>query len=109
MPNRSKGIVDIRQILHQLRAGVSQRRIARELQINWRTVKKYAGWAKAQGLLNRELPPPEELQHLLATTFREALPPQNTSSVEPYRGRVLQLRREGTEIAAVWARLQEQG
>jgi transposase len=109
MPNRSKGIVDIRQILHQLRAGVSQRRIARELRINWRTVKKYAGWAKAQGLLSRELPPPEELQHLLVTTFREALPPQNTSTVEPYRGRVLQLRREGTEIAAVWARLQEQG
>lgn len=101
--------MDIRQILQRLQAGVSQRQIARELQINWRTVKKYAGWAKGQGLLNRDIPPPEELQHLLVTTFPEALPPQNISTVEPYRERVVQLRREGVEIAAVWVRLQEQG
>lgn len=101
--------MDIRQILHRLRAGQSRRRIAQELGINWRTVKKYAGWAEAQGLLHGELPVPDELQRLLDATFGEILPPQNTSSVEPYRDRVVQMRREGVEITAIWRRLQEQG
>lgn len=77
MPNRRKGIVDIRQILHYLRAGVSQRRIAQALGINWRTVKKYAVWAKTQGLLEGDLPVPEEQQRLLKMSFGEVLPPQN--------------------------------
>lgn len=109
MPNRSKGIVDIRQILHRLRAGDSQRRIAQDLRINWRTVKKYAQWAQAQGLLAGEVPPPDELQRLLKATFSEPPPPQNTSSVAPYRERVVQWRRAGVEVTAIWQRLQEQG
>ena len=37
--------MDIRGIVMQLRAGVSQRQIAKELKINRRTVKKYKDWA----------------------------------------------------------------
>lgn len=46
--------MDIRAILMQLRAGVSQRQIERELKLNRRTVKKYQAWAEAQGLLQGE-------------------------------------------------------
>ena len=46
MADRSKGVVDIRAILMQLRAGISQRQIGRELKINRRTVKKYREWAE---------------------------------------------------------------
>jgi transposase len=101
--------MDIREILHRLRAGMSLRRIARELDINWRTAKKYATWAKRHDLLNGELPPVEELKRLLDTTFSEPAPPQNTSSVAGYRAHVIQLRKEGVEIAAIWHRLKERG
>ena len=101
--------MDVREILHRLRAGMSKRRIARELNMNWRTIKKYAAWAEAQQLLSGELPPLAELQQLLATTLPDAQPPQNTSSVAAYGSQVQQLRKEGVEIAAIWQRLQEQG
>ena len=34
-------------------------------------------------------------------------PPQNVSSVEPYREQVVKLRKQGVEIAAIWERLKE--
>jgi transposase len=101
--------MDIREILHRLRAGMSLRRIAQELEINWRTAKKYAAWAQHHDLLTGELPPLEALQKLLDTTCADPLPPQNTSSVERHRAHVLQLRKEGVEIAAIRQRLQERG
>ncbi|MDY7078864.1 MAG: hypothetical protein SXV54_18275, partial [Chloroflexota bacterium] len=36
-------------------------------------------------------------------------PPQNTSSVEPYRDLVTQLLKENVEIAAIKCRLEERG
>jgi DNA invertase Pin-like site-specific DNA recombinase len=65
MSDRRISVVDIRAILMQLRAGVSQRQIERELKINRRTVKKYQQWAESHNLLKGELPPLEEIQALL--------------------------------------------
>jgi transposase len=109
MADRSKGVVDIRAILMQLRAGVSQRQIERELKINRRTVKKYRDWAEQQGLLAGELPPLEALQTLLAKTMSEAQPPQNVSTVEGYRAVVEKLVNEKVETMAMYQRLQEKG
>lgn len=101
--------MDIRAILMQLRAGVSQRQIERELKINRRTVKKYRDWAEQQGLLAGELPPLEALQALLAQTMLEAQPPQNVSTVEDYRAVVGKLVNEQVETMAIYQRLQEKG
>lgn len=101
--------MDIRAILMQLRAGVSQRQIERELKINRRTVKKYRDWAEQQGLLAGELPPLEALQALLAQTMSEAQPPQNVSTVEDYRAVVEKLVNEKVETMAIYQRLQEKG
>ena len=65
MKDRRKSIVDIREILMQLRAKVSQRQIAQEQQIHRKTVKRYEKWAQKQGLLAGELPGLSELQALL--------------------------------------------
>jgi transposase len=108
MADRSKGVVDIRAILMQLRAGISQRQIERELKINRRTVKKYHKWAEQHGLLAGELPALEELQALLAQTVPEA-PPQNVSTVESYRAVVEKLVDEKVETMAIYQRLQEKG
>ena len=109
MADRRKGIVDIRAIIMQLRAGVSQRQIERELKLNRRTVNKYRKWAQVQGLLSGELPPLEELQALLAKTMSEVQPPQNVSTVESYRAVVEKWVREKVETRAIYQRLQEKG
>jgi len=101
--------MDVREVLVQMRAGVSQRQIAEGMRLSRHTVKRYRRWAEAQGLLQGELPSVTALQALLARTLPAALPPQQVSSVTPYRQLVRQLRDERVEIAAIWARLQERG
>lgn len=101
--------MDIRAILMQLGAGVSQRQIGQALKLNRRTVKKYKKWAEAHGLLEGELPALEELQAVLDETLLEPQPPQNVSTVEPYRGLVEQWLKEKVEIKAIYERLKEKG
>jgi transposase len=101
--------MDIREILVHIRAGSSNRQIERDTKIDRRTVKRYKEWAKAQGLLEGDLPSLEELQVLAEQTMPEQKPPQNVSSVEPYRKLVEQLVKENVEIAAIRCRLEEQG
>ena len=109
MLRRNKNIVDIVAMLQHMRAGKSNRRIKKDLGIDRRTAQKYREWAEAQELLTGEMPSIEELQQLLVETFDKPLPPQNVSTVEPYRQMVVKLRRENVEIAAIWERLKERG
>ena len=56
--------MDIRALLHQLRAGEKDRSIARALSMARPTVKRYREWAQQQGLLEGDLPCLEALQRL---------------------------------------------
>jgi len=109
MSRRNKSIMDILAMLQHMRAGASNRRMKKELGVDRRTAQRYRKWAEAHGLLEGDLPPIEELLLLLQETFESAMPPQNTSTVEPYREVVVKLRRENVEIAAIWERLKERG
>ena len=109
MPSRRKGNVDIRSILHHIQQGASDRQTARELGVNRRTVQQYRKWAEERGLLAEPLPPPEQLQELLKQTLPEKQPPQNRSSVTAHEEQIIQLHNAGVEVAAIVARLQEQG
>ena len=40
----------VRELIYRLRAGESQRRIAKDLCLSRTTVSKYQKWAEAQGL-----------------------------------------------------------
>jgi transposase len=101
--------MDIRELLLHMRAGSSNRQIAQDMGIDRRTVSHYREWAEGQGLLAEGLPPPGDLLTLLEQTMPGHCPPQNISSVEPYRELVTQLAKENIEIAAIWCRLKEQG
>ena len=101
--------MDIREILVHIRAGSSNRQIERDTKIDRRTIKRYKDWAKVQRLLEGSLPSLEDLQVLADQTLPEQKPPQNVSSVEPYRKIVEQLVKENVEIAAIRCRLEEQG
>jgi len=108
MPNRRKGTMDIREILRHLREGQSDRAIARDIGINRKTAASYRAWAGKHELLSGPLPSLGDLQRLLTETMGSASPPQNVSSVEPYRELVEELRREGVEAAAIYTRLRSQ-
>ena len=72
-------------------------------------MKRYRVWASEQGLLAGSLPPLGELEVCVQATLAEQPPPQNQSSLEPYRDLVSQLRKEGVEMTAMLQRLQERG
>ena len=99
--------MDIREVLRHLREGESDRAVARALQLSRKTVKRYRTWAVDSGLLEGPLPSLGELQRIVEATLEGPNPPQNVSSVEPYRAMVVKLRKQGVEIAAIWERLKE--
>ena len=109
MPGKRKETMDIREMLRHLRRGQSNRAVAEAMGIDRKTVARYRSWASEQGLLEDCLPPLSELQELVEETLSSSPPPQNTSSVEPYRKVVGKLRQEGVEIAAIHQRLKERG
>ena len=101
--------MDIRDVLRRLRKGESVRAVARITGVDRKTVGRYQAWAAEQELLEGPLPSLGDLNRLLEETLQSKSPPQNTSSVEPYRELVVKLRRERVEIAAIHQRLTERG
>lgn len=101
--------MDIRELLTHIRAGSSNRQIAQDMGIDRRTASRYRKWTHEHDLLEGPLPPLGDLLALLGQTMPGHRPPQNTSSVEPYRELVTRLAKENVEIAAIWCRLKEQG
>jgi transposase len=107
MANRRVSTVEILEIVRLVRAGESNSTIAQVLGCNRRTVIKYREWAAAHDLLAGPLPTAGVLQGLLATTLPASLPPQQRSSLAPYREEIRTLREQGVECAAIRARLEE--
>ncbi len=62
----------MRELIYRLRAGESQQRIARDLNMSRTTVGKYRTWAKAQGYLDATHPLPDDAT--LAATWGENRP-----------------------------------
>lgn len=109
MPGKTKETMEIREMLRRFQQGQSNRSIARDLRINRKIVDRYRTWADEQGLLEEALPSLGDLHQLLEGTLNHASPPQNTSTVEPYRDLVEKLMKEGLEIAATHERPKERG
>jgi transposase len=96
----------LRELIYRLRAGESQRRIAKDLSISRTTVSKYRKWAEAQGYLDETQPMPDDAA--LAAALGEPTPPPCTeSSVEPYREIVQAWVEQGVEMVAIWQHLQD--
>ena len=101
--------MDIRTILTHIQAGSSNRQIERDLNVDRRTVKRYRDWAEEQDILAGDLPEIEYLQELLEKTMADRQPPQNVSTVEPYREIVEKLVKQKVEAKAIYHRLEERG
>jgi transposase len=101
--------MDVYEVLRLLQLQKSDRAIAAALAINRKTVGKYRVWAADQGWLAQcALPSRAELHRRLAETWPGALPPQNVSSVAPFRDVITELREQGVEVAAIFQRLQDE-
>ncbi len=109
MPGRRLPTVDIRTLLLQIRSNPSDRALSRLTGMHRNTLHAYRQWAKEQNLLTDPLLPLEELHKRREQTFADPLPPQNLSSVEPYREIVVKLRRENVCMATILKRLKERG
>jgi transposase len=101
--------MDIQEVIRRVRAGQSDRAIHQAVGLHRDTVRKYRRWVEAHGLLGGDLPDLETVQRLIDEHLPQPRPPQNESSVEPYRAVVEQLRADGVEIKAIHQRLQERG
>lgn len=106
MTQRRLKYMDIREIIRRLRAKQSDRRIAKELKVNRRTVKGYRAWAEAEGLLTGELP---DHQELAARVPAEKTPLQNQSGAEAYRKEIEDWLKQKVRVSAIHIRLQERG
>ena len=100
--------MDLHALLRRLRAGETDRAIARHLAIDRKTVRKYRLWAEAQGLLTGELPDLAGLHALAQTTLDQTpLPPQNQSGLEPYRAEIETLLQQGLGPYLIYAKFSE--
>ena len=96
----------LRDLIRRLRAGESERRIARDMRISRPTVHKYHELAKQQGYLEKDavIPDDESLQKVLGPGPQ---PPRIASSLEPYGEVVKTLRKQEVEMVAIWQRLRD--
>ena len=97
----------LRDLIHRLRLGQSERAITADLGLARLTVRKYHVRALAAGLLDAAgpLPTAERLATLLGPA---AVPPRAPSTVEPYRVVVEELLAQGVEQMTIFDRLREQ-
>jgi transposase len=102
--------MDLRALLRRLRAGEKDRPVARALNLDRKTVRKYRRWATAQHLLGADpLPDLAALHALAAATLDPApLPRQNHSSVAAYRDQIADLLKQGLRPGLIYQKLCEQ-
>jgi transposase len=107
MAGRRLMTLDVRELLRRLRAGESHRRIARDLGVARKTVRRYRDLAKEEGFLDGPLLPVEELDRRLDERMPESSLPRQVFKAAPYRGVIEDLRRRGVEVAALHQRLKD--
>jgi transposase len=96
----------LHDLINRLRAGESERRIGRDLQLSRPTVHKYRQWAQVQGYLDPAQPLPDSAT-LQAALGSAAQPPQMISSLAVHQAVVEQLLAQGVELTAIWQRLRD--
>ncbi len=94
----------LRELIHRLRLGQSDRAIARDLNISRITVRKYRELAQSGGFLDTSRPLPDA-QTIARALGPEPKPPLHVSTVEPYRQLVVDFLAQGVEMMTIFDRL----
>jgi transposase len=93
-------------LIHRLRAGESERRIAKDLKLSRPTVHKYRELAAKHGYLEPDSPMPDAAT-LRAVLGPEPQPPHQLSSIEPHRELVQRLIDQKVEMTAIYQQLRD--
>jgi transposase len=94
----------VRDLIHRIRLGQSDRAISRDLHISRITIRKYRSLADTHGYLDPAVPLPDT-QTIAKVLGPVPQPPRTTSSVEPYRSLVVDLLERGVEMMTIFDRL----
>jgi transposase len=95
----------IKDILHRLRCGQSERQIAKDLGLSRPTVHKYKVMAEEEGFLEGGKAP--DAKELAAVLGPAPQPPKIPSTLEPHREKVERMLDQGVEMTAMWQRLRD--
>jgi transposase len=96
----------LRDLIHRLRAGESERGIAKDLGLSRPTVHKYRELAETHGYLKPDSPMPDAAT-LQAVLGPDPEPPRRASSVEPYCDLVQRLVEQQVEMTAIYQQLRD--
>jgi transposase len=100
-------ILDVQELVRRLRAGETDRAIARDLRIARKTAGKYRQWAEREGFLAGRLPE----AHEIASRRRASTPPSNLPvpvfKAAAHRQRIEAWRTQGVEMQAIFQRLRD--
>lgn len=107
MSDRRLNTMDLHALLRRLQAGETNRAIARALHLDRKTVAKHRRWAAGQKLLASPLPDLATLHAQLAATLGNDDPPQNRSSLEPYRDEIAAWLAQGLTPRLIYQKLSE--
>lgn len=96
----------LRDLIHRLRAGESERRIAQDLRISRITVHRYHDLAEKGSFLQPGSPMPDD-EAIRACLGDPPRRPRQSSSVEPYADVVSELLEQRVEMMAIYQRLRD--
>lgn len=96
----------LRDLIHRLRLGQSDRAIARDMHLSRVTIRKYREMAQTQGYLDLSGPLPD-LQTLTAALGPAPQPPCTSSSVRPFQEVVEGFLDQHVEMTAMLDRLRD--
>jgi transposase len=100
-------VLDIREMIRQLREGCSCRQVAESVGADHKTVSRYRKWAESKGWLSGAMPSAEVI-YAENQRERTQMPAQNTSTVEGVGSLVQAMRKAGMEVTVIHQRLREE-
>jgi hypothetical protein len=99
--------LDVRELIRRLRAGESNRAVARALSIARQTVGRYRAMARAMGWLEGDLPTLDALDRELVSMMAPSNLPRQPFKAAIHRPVIERLREEGVGMQAIYQRLCE--
>ena len=99
--------LDVREVLRRIRAGETDRAVARDLNVARKTVSRYRERARTEGWLTGELPSSLDLDLRLSEMLPKSALPRQPFKAADHRERIEALIKAGVQSRTIFQRLRE--